>query len=629
MPESHPPDRQQLAGTAPRARDPEWRIVDAVCAFVWAVDLQGRVLDVNRSSLDAAGLRLEDVRGRALWECPWWSNSEEERRKLRSGCEIARGGDVVRLETFLKMAGDAERAVDLQLAPVRDAQHQVVQLVLSAVDVTDRKRAEKDLKASERRRRIASEVALVGTFEWDIVNDTSHWSPEVEALYGLSPGTFEGTYADWAKRIHPDDRASAEAAVRVALTTGSLRAEWRVVWPSGEVRWLESRTVVLHDASGRPLRMLGANFDITERRELRIALEAAAHRHRAMFEQAPVGMAEVAPDGRLLHANPRLREFLGYTDLELRQRTYRDLTHPEDVGSSDANVERTLAGECERFSFEKRYIRKDGSTFWARVTSTLVRTPEGAPDHFVSVIEDIDAEKKAAEQREELHRQEKERVRFAEQFLGILGHDLRNPLNAITIAASLLRKESRGPNRPAERILASAARIQNMVTQLLDLTRARIGGGIIVERHPVVFDDVIANVVDELAHAHPGCEIRCFFGEPVRGDWDGERLGQVVSNLVANALHHGAPSTPIDVRLATVGGAAILEVHNAGSPIPADQLAVIFEPYRGAPAKGKKSRGLGLGLYITRQIVLAHGGDIAVTSNAQRTTFTVTLPRHL
>jgi signal transduction histidine kinase len=114
----------------------------------------------------------------------------------------------------------------------------------------------------------------------------------------------------------------------------------------------------------------------------------------------------------------------------------------------------------------------------------------------------------------------------------------------------------------------------------------------------------------------------------VHGEWDGERLGQVVSNLVANALQHGAPSAPVEVRLATRGASAVLEVHNSGPAIPPELRAVLFEPYRRGPAKGRKPRGLGLGLYITRQIVLAHGGDVAVTSSDEGgTTFAVTLPR--
>ena len=217
--------------------------------------------------------------------------------------------------------------------------------------------------------------------------------------------------------MHPDDLPGAEAALRVAFVTGSLQTEWRVVWPNGEVRWLESRAHVMQDASGRALRMLGANFDVTERRALRVALEAVAQRYRAMFEQVAVGMAEVAPDGRLLHSNPRLRQLLGYTSAELRERTYRDFTHPDDMDVSVAHVESALAGECDSYSYEKRCLKKDGSVFWARVTSALVRAPDGAPDHFVTVVEDIDSEKRAAEQREELHRRLAEERAFLEHVL--------------------------------------------------------------------------------------------------------------------------------------------------------------------------------------------------------------------
>lgn len=143
-----------------------------------------------------------------------------------------------------------------------------------------------------------------------------------------------------------------------------------------------------------------------------------------------------------------------------------------------------------------------------------------------------------------------------------------------------------------------------------------------------VFNDIVTNVVEELRVIHPLREIRTALEADVRGDWDPGRLGQVVSNLVDNALQYGDRSRPVEVRLAWGAGAAILEVRSFGPAIPEDLIPVLFDPYRRGQTGGNRSKGLGLGLFISHQIVTAHRGRIEVESNAEDgTTFRVHLPR--
>ncbi|HEY8924658.1 MAG TPA: ATP-binding protein [Polyangia bacterium] len=220
--------------------------------------------------------------------------------------------------------------------------------------------------------------------------------------------------------------------------------------------------------------------------------------------------------------------------------------------------------------------------------------------------------------------------RFAETFVGILGHDLRNPLNAISMTARLLeRKEAHDP-RAIRRILSSTERMSNMVAQLLDLTRSRLAGGITIERRAIRLGQMILEVMDELRRTHPEREIR--FEQ--RGDdsalGDQDRLAQVVSNLVGNAVEHGDAAGPVVVTLTASGDFSVLTVHNKGQPIPPDLQPIIFDPFRRTTARGDLARGLGLGLFISQQIVLAHGGTIDLTSSLEEgTTFTVRLPRPL
>ena len=221
--------------------------------------------------------------------------------------------------------------------------------------------------------------------------------------------------------------------------------------------------------------------------------------------------------------------------------------------------------------------------------------------------------------------------RFAEMFVGILGHDLRNPLNAILMTARLLERRAEVDKKITDRIVSSAQRMSNMVGQLLDLTRSRLGGGITVMKTPVDLTATISEIVDELRSARPGRDIRWISPGDTPAVVDADRMGQVVSNLLGNALEYGDPTQPVTVSLCCDGGgddAVELTVHNLGPCIPGDLLPVIFDPFRRTTARGQRSRGLGLGLFISQQIVAAHGGTIDVCSSASEgTTFTVRLPR--
>jgi len=222
---------------------------------------------------------------------------------------------------------------------------------------------------------------------------------------------------------------------------------------------------------------------------------------------------------------------------------------------------------------------------------------------------------------------------YRDQFLAILGHDLRNPLGAIAMsAASLARAEELNERHAAaaQRILNASARMNRMVRDLLDLTRTRLGKGIPVKKAPTSLDRLCSQVVDELQAAHPDRQLMLDCHGDLTGTWDGDRLAQIISNLIANALQHGHAAKPVSIRVVSQGSEAILSVHNHGKPIPPTALKTIFEPMtrRSDEQDTSRSASLGLGLFIVRELVKAHGGTVRVTSTAQDgTTFTVTLPR--
>ncbi|HTA19281.1 MAG TPA: HAMP domain-containing sensor histidine kinase [Polyangia bacterium] len=232
--------------------------------------------------------------------------------------------------------------------------------------------------------------------------------------------------------------------------------------------------------------------------------------------------------------------------------------------------------------------------------------------------------------REKEAREEAERsVRYNELFAGMLGHDLRNPLSAITTGANYIARldSSQKSTKAATRILSSAERMARMIDQLLDFTRIRVGGGLALAPTRLDLDELLYKIKDELEAANPERSIVIEVVGSAVGTWDRDRLLQVFSNLVGNALHHGSTGAPVVIRCDGSAPTCVdVSVHNAGV-VPAEVLPLMFEPFRGN-ARYQRTRGLGLGLFITQQIVAAHGGTIEVTSTPEQgTTFHLVLPR--
>lgn len=218
-------------------------------------------------------------------------------------------------------------------------------------------------------------------------------------------------------------------------------------------------------------------------------------------------------------------------------------------------------------------------------------------------------------------------LELLQMFMGMLGHDLRNPLTAIRVSAESLRRVAE-PRvaRPTARLLASSERMERLVNQLLDLTRIRLAGGLPVQRERVDLAEVCRTAVDELMVVHPDAHINIDIEGEVVGEWDRDRLLQVVSNLVGNAVEHAKGSREVSLRVARDEADVELTVRNAGV-IPEDLRAALFDPFRKHNLQGNR-KGLGLGLFIIKQIVDAHGGAIAVdSSESSGTIITVRLPR--
>ncbi|HET6150560.1 MAG TPA: hybrid sensor histidine kinase/response regulator [Polyangia bacterium] len=242
----------------------------------------------------------------------------------------------------------------------------------------------------------------------------------------------------------------------------------------------------------------------------------------------------------------------------------------------------------------------------------------------------VDELRANAEERERLVGELSESLRLAEMFSAVLGHDLRNPLSVVTTSAELLIRRSADEvvRRSAARIAANGQRMGRMIDQLLDMARARVAGGIPLSLGEADLLALCRKVVADHEISYPARGLQLHHQGNARGVWDEDRLFQVLSNLLGNALQHGKNDAPVSIVLDATGfSQVVLSVHNQGS-IPPEILPYLFDPFRGRPKRPHPSRGLGLGLYIVHQIVEAHGGRVDVRSSEEGGTgFVVTLPR--
>lgn len=265
-----------------------------------------------------------------------------------------------------------------------------------------RQRAEEELLRSqealhENRQRLqaALSAAGAGTYRWDIQTSALDWDEHLARMFGLAPGQHIRHLDDFIATVHPEDRAGViEHCRRCADTGADFDMEFRVVWPDGSVHWIEDKGKTSVDAADRPVHMTGACTDITRRKEEEEELWQRSEQLRTTFNQAAVGIALAGLDGRFLDLNQKFSEILGYTAAELRQMTFRDITHPADLSMTDEQVQRLRAGEVPDYVLEKRYLRKDGTIVWSRTTVTLLRNAAGRPERYIGVIEDITQRKR-------------------------------------------------------------------------------------------------------------------------------------------------------------------------------------------------------------------------------------------
>jgi PAS domain S-box-containing protein len=572
------------------------RVIGTSLDGFWMTDMKGRFLEANDSYCRLLGLSRRQLLRMSIKDV---EAAEKPSETLRHIQRVMREG-ADRFETRHRRKDGT--LVDLDVsATFLDSEGG--RLVVFLRDITERKRAETELRLSEQRYALAQKAASIGSWEWDIASGALKWSDTIEPMFGFSPGKFKGTYAAFVKCVHPDDRARLESAVKASVDRKRpYDIEHRIVWPDGSVHWLSERGEVLRDARGRPVRMLGVVQDITDRKtnEERI-------RHLASFPQLdPNPVMELDLEGNVTYSNPVTAGILDGAGLKAASEL-----RPTDF--------RMVLDELRK---------RPGSTVYrdVRLGTRVFRMGASRPpglDRYrlygVEITDRIRAEESLEQARSELAR--KDRMEALGRLAGATGQELSVPLTAIKNAVYYLGMVAgqAGPEvtEALDVLRREVAASEALLRNLGDIAHARPP-----ETGPVDIGDLLDRTLSGM-RIPEGIAVERIPGDGLPAiTADAAQLGVVLRNLVQNAIEAMPGGGKLEVGAARGDSCIEVTVRDSGTGILEKDQGRLFNTFYTT-----KPRGIGLGLPVARQLVEGHGGRIKVESQPGKgSTFTVVLP---
>ncbi|MBD2054603.1 PAS domain S-box protein [Oculatella sp. FACHB-28] len=519
-------------------------------------------------------------------------------------------------------------------------------VLVSLLNISERKHTEAALRNSAERLSVALTAAKLGDWSWDAATDLVTFSDQAATIFGIPPGPHL-TWGQIQTLLHEDDQERARLQVEQAIVEQSdYDIEYRVIQPGGSERWVAAKGRAQYGASEQVIGMLGVVQDITERKQteqerehLLARVQSANQTLQRFIEHTPTAVVMLDQEMRYLFASRQwMREYAPtYSDL-------RGLSHYEVMSDTPDRWrevhQRCLAGATERCE-EDYYVRADGSSHWLHWEILPWYDSEGAIGGIILFAENITERKQASQEREHLLEREREAREAAEtanrvkdEFLAVLSHELRSPLNPILGWSKLLqtRKLDAAKTTEALKVIERNAKLQSeLIEDLLDISRI-LSGKLSLNVGSVDLTATIQAAMEtvRLAAETKSIEIRTAFALDAGQVWgDASRLQQVVWNLLSNAVKFTPPGGRVEIGLQRLGTHAQIVIRDTGKGISPNFLPYVFDYFRQADsATTRQFGGLGLGLAIVHHLVELHGGTVQADSagEGQGATFTVKLP---
>lgn len=492
-------------------------------------------------------------------------------------------------------------------------------------------------REAEERQRELLDAAEIGTWEWDLASNHVTWSSNIECIFGIPAGSFGGTYDAWLALLHPDDRERAQRGVQAALQGAPYQAELRHIRTDGGTGWQLTRGYLVRDAAGKAITMRGMVVDITEevmaREHATKLAEELAERERFLriiTDSIPAMVGYVGTDARYQFANQTYETWFGIKPENVIGQHMRELLGENNYAFMESFVERALTGESVQYSIE--VAMADGTTRHVQPSYIPDRDEHGDMRGFAVLALDVTEQVAARKRAESLAETARAANRAKDEFLAMLGHELRNPMAPILTAIELIKlRDSQAFRKERQVIERQVKHMMRLLDDLLDVSRITRGKVSIAHRK-VELAQCMATAI-ELAsplldlHRHQ-LSVRMTPGLVVVGD--DTRLSQVFSNLLTNAAKYTPAGGQITVGSETDDGENVqIWVRDSGIGIRPEMLPKVFELFsQESQTIDRSEGGLGLGLAIVHSLVAMHGGKVVAESAGEGlgSTFTVTLP---
>jgi PAS domain S-box-containing protein len=514
--------------------------------------------------------------------------------------------------------------------PYRDAKGQVIGLIGVARDITNRKRAEEAMRASEERLRLVLQASSLGTFEVDLLTGKGRWNALEFELLGLKPGDAPSDPETFFRFVHPEDVGPLQAQWQEALRLGNLDAEFRIVRADGEVRWLAGKGQFTFggmdtpETRGHAVRFMGVNFDITARKQAEEALRASEERLRYALESCQIGAWDIDLVDHTAFRSVEHDRIFGYAEL-LPAWTYEIFIEhvlPEDRAMVDAKFQRAMKSQGD-WNFECRIRRTDGNVRWIWAAGRHRQDDTGAPRRMAGIVQDI-TERKQAEEALLQAKVAAEAASVAKsQFLTNMSHELRTPMNAILGMIDIALPKAIDPTVQdcLQTVKGSADLLLTLLNDLLDSAKIE-SGKLELESAPFSLRQMLDQMTRVLAvrASENGLGFYCRLPEETPDALIGDRmrLQQVLLNLAGNAIKFTERGeVEVSVRAVPRDDEACLEfvVRDTGIGIPPALLERLFQPFGQADASmSRRFGGTGLGLSICKNLLDLMGGRIWVES---------------
>ena len=588
---------------------------------IFVADLTGRYTDVNLAGCRILGYTREEIVGKTIADLI----SPEDVERLAQSKDRMLGGAVEVGEWRLRRADGSYLSVEVSASILPDGRWQGF-----VRDIGERKRAEDKLREARERIHLALRGADLATWDWNVQSGEVIFNPRWAEMRGFRPEEIRPHVDSWASGIHPEDRPRVQRALddhfqgRVPEYESEFRARTR----SGQWIWVLDRgKVFARDERGRPLRMVGTELDVTARKRAEDEVRLAEAKSSGIVSISADAIVCIDEDQRITLFNDGAEEIFGYSKAEVIGSPLDVLLPARFATVHRRHVEEFAAGKQVARRTGERGLeivgrRKNGEEFPA---DAAISKLEVAGKRILTVaLHDV------TEQRR-LHEELRRAIRSRDELLGIVAHDLRNPLSSIVMQASRLRRRGPEPERrslrPLEAIERAASRMRRLIQDLLDVTMLE-AGRLSIERGRLAVEQLVSDVVEAqraLASA-AALELRLDLAQDVPDVLaDRDRLLQVFENLVGNALRLTGPGGRITIGAAPRGAEVLFRIADTGPGIPPEDAPHLFDRFW----RGRKAgnRGAGLGLPIVKGIVEAHGGHVWFESAPGRgATFFFTIP---